>query len=87
VRARKARGPAADKAARGPSARFSADGLRDRTATTDHLQVYAGRSRLGSLRPCATGFEAFDLADRSVGIFPSMQAAAAAIPEPEEPRP
>jgi N6-adenosine-specific RNA methylase IME4 len=77
VRARKARRPAADKAARGPSARFSADGLRDGTATTDHLplQVYAGRSRLGSLRRRDGDFEAFDLAGRSIGVYLDMQTA------------
>jgi hypothetical protein len=43
--------------------------------------VYAGRSRLGSLRRRDGGFEAFDVAGRSLGIFPNMQDAAAAIPE------
>jgi hypothetical protein len=40
------------------------------------------------LRPYDDGtVEAFDADGRSLGIFPNMQAAAAAIPQPEEPRP
>jgi hypothetical protein len=56
--------------------------LRDRDATTE-LQVYSGQHRVGSLRRHDGGFEAFDLADHSLGVYPDMQTAAAAIPERE----
>jgi hypothetical protein len=40
------------------------------------------------LRPYADGtVEASDADDRSIGMFSNVCAAAAAIPEPEEPRP
>jgi hypothetical protein len=90
VRRAKARKSATDKAARRPSAGFSADGLRDRNATADRsaLQVYSGQHRLGCLRPYDDGaVEAFDADDRSIGTFSNVCAAAAAIPQPEEPRP
>lgn len=78
---RTARRPAADKAARRPSAGFSAGQLRDREAyTTSLLSVYSGRTCVGFLvLRGKAGVEAYDADDNSLGIFSDQQSAAAAI--------
>jgi hypothetical protein len=69
VRRRKARRPATDKTARRPSADVSSGQLRYRDATNQPFRVDDGT------------VEAFDADGRSIGIYPNVQAAAAAIPE------
>jgi hypothetical protein len=48
--------------------------------------VYSGRERLGRI-VCRgnLGFEAFDANDRSLGIFPDLKTAAAALPDGSAP--
>jgi hypothetical protein len=84
VVAQKARGPAADDAAREPRAGVSAGELRSREATflrrSCLAAVFAGQTCIGFLLSRGKlGFEAFDHDEHSLGVFPSMKLAAAAV--------
>jgi hypothetical protein len=51
-------------------------------ATATMLTVCAGRQCIGHIIACGkTGHEAFDQRDKSIGVYPSMKAAAAAVSE------
>ena len=82
---RKARGPAADDAAREPQAIVSADELRSRKATSSRrpclATVFAGQtSCIGFLLSHGKlGHEAFTADEHSLGLFPTQREAAAAI--------
>ena len=83
------RGPATGKTVNGPHDGFSAGGPRDREATPHRfatkylLSVYAGQRCLGFLLSRRDGVEAFDIDDRSLGIFPDQKSAADAISKPQ----
>jgi hypothetical protein len=84
VAPRKARGPAADRAAREPRASVSAGELRIREATnsphTCLAAVYDGQTCIGFLLSRGKlGHEAFDADENSLGIFPTVKLAAAAV--------
>jgi hypothetical protein len=81
VRRRTARKPAAAGAARGLHGNAKAGELKRSEAYSIRLHaVYSGRVCIGFLLPRGRlGVEAFDADDHSLGIFPTVKAAADAI--------
>jgi hypothetical protein len=81
----KARRPATAETVSEPHGSAKAGELKRPEATSPHvalstLSVYDGRCLLGTLRPRGkAGVAAFDVNDRSLGLFPDMKTAAAAI--------
>jgi hypothetical protein len=56
-----------------------------RTPASNLVSVYAGTTCVGHiLYKSRVGYEAYDFNDRSIGIFPTQQAAANAISGDEE---
>ena len=80
---RQARRPATAGAACEPSASAEAGELKRREASPQppKLQtVYDGRTCVGHILARRAGFESIDSDQNSLGVFPTVQEAAAAIP-------
>jgi len=71
----------------GATARQGQGGVGDRIMTHDQqplpqpslVSVYSGRECIGFVLKRATGFEAYTAAETTLGIFPTMKAAADTI--------